>query len=248
MTSFDMDQSRIRNHLAATVSAADKHLDALCSALGYDGTELSEKLLEKISQIATCGVSHISLELILTDTPVLSWNKTGIFGKEMIVKSRKWASVTGQSEGQKIMHCFVLTLGNPFEILAEETGKMKLFDYHVLDNLGSLLAEKAADELESMIRKSLDRKGRDLSRRFSPGYCDWDLAQGQKTLSTVLDPKRIGVTFLPGGAMRPAKTVSGVFLSANRIPFHSPCPLCDDKTCRHRRSLSTISSRPHIAD
>jgi len=231
----DMHPAQIFDNMTDFFSSHAGHV-ALLSALGYNGAKVSQELSEKIRIITSLGMSRISLDLVMTKTPMLSCNKTAIIGKDIIVASRKWARVASCMEGVTTLHCFAITLGRKLESLMEKMEKKSIFDAYALDCFGSLFAEKVADELETMLRNSLDKKGRRLSRRFSPGYCDWNLAEGQRALSEVLLPGKINVTFLPGGAMQPCKTVSGVMLSADVVHNPSPCSFCKDKTCRQRRS------------
>ena len=231
-----MDMLQVFENATTFFSGPAGHA-ALMAGLDYDGKDVSPELFEKIQITAAQGLSQIAGQIIIKHTPIVSITKTAISGKDMAVTSRKWALTANRMNGASTLHCFVLTLGSALDGLISETEEESFFDAYVLDRLGSLFAEKAADELETRLRSSLIKKGRHLSRRFSPGYCDWDLDKGQRALSMVLSPETIDVTFLPGGAMQPGKTVSGVMISADEVPCHSPCFFCEDKACRHRRSI-----------
>ena len=207
----------------------------LSAALGYDPAQLPEHLAGKLKKITSLAISRIDINMILGQTPVIAFDESAIHARGMDVASSKWAATVSRMDGQRTLHCFVLTLGPDFDDLVEQTGKTALFEAYALDHLGSLLAEKAADSLENRLRKALGKDGSGLSRRFSPGYCDWDLAEGQKALFGFIRPATIGISMLARGAMQPSKTISGVMVSAKKVPLRMPCPDCEDTSCRHRR-------------
>ena len=216
--------------------AAYADTGVLSAALGYDPAQLPEHLAEKISTLSALTISRVRIGMVLVQTPVVSWDNLAIYARGMEVISSKWADTVDRMDGQRTLHCFVLTLGRELDDLLEQTGKNALFEAYALDRLGSLLVEKAADALEKRLRKALRADGCGLSRRFSPGYCDWDLAAGQKTLFDFAHPENTGIYLLSRGAMQPSKTISGVMVSAAKVPLRMPCPYCEDLSCRHRRS------------
>ncbi|MEW5733623.1 MAG: hypothetical protein AB1921_02150 [Thermodesulfobacteriota bacterium] len=206
----------------------------LLSALGY--SRAPGEAAGKIRELCDEGLSRLSFALVTAQVPVLSLTDDAIHARGLTIASPNWTEAARRMEGHRELHCFLATLGSGLDQLIEERSETSLFDGYVLDCLGSLLAEKAADLLEARLRSRLAGEGRMLSRRFSPGYCDWELGLGQQALLLVLGPKKIGVAPLPSGAMQPAKTVSGVIISAEKIPLASPCRLCKNASCRHRRA------------
>lgn len=76
----------------------------------------------------------------------------------------------------------------------------------VVDAVGSELVEEAADEVCRYIERTASIS---LTKRFSPGYGDWDLS-GQAELDKALNISRIGVTLNEAFLMTPEKTITAV--------------------------------------
>lgn len=76
----------------------------------------------------------------------------------------------------------------------------------VVDAVGSELVEEAADEVCRYIERTAAVS---LTKRFSPGYGDWDLS-GQAELDKALNLSRIGVTLNEAFLMTPEKTITAV--------------------------------------
>lgn len=76
----------------------------------------------------------------------------------------------------------------------------------VVDAVGSELVEEAADEVCRYIERTAAVS---LTKRFSPGYGDWDLS-GQAELDKALNISRIGVTLNEAFLMTPEKTITAV--------------------------------------
>lgn len=74
--------------------------------------------------------------------------------------------------------------------------------------------------------------------RFSPGYGEWTLASGQKTIFSFLPAHPVGVSLSDTFLMNPLKSISfAVKLStSNAGELQMPkCTLCDKNDCLFRR-------------
>ena len=97
--------------------------------------------------------------------------------------------------------------------------------------------EKLAGEIEAEIRREAAADGLVVSRRVSPGYCDWDISQ-QKRLFQLLDSNTAGVTLTENKLMMPRKSISGVIgigLPGKDIEKYNSCLTCTKKDCPGRR-------------
>lgn len=106
----------------------------------------------------------------------------------------------------------------------------------ILDACGSAAAEAAADAAEVVVRAALERDAVRCSRRFSPGYGGWDVAE-QRWLLGVLRAHEIGVTLTEGCMMAPRKSVSfAMTVGENPIEFFDDdiCASCGAVDCRWR--------------
>lgn len=134
---------------------------------------------------------------------------------------------------------FVATIGDELEYVAcrlAEDGL--LLQSAVLESIGSSAVEQSADFLHDRIRDTAELQGLVASkRRFSPGYCDWDVDQ-QAVLFDALDASSIGVELTDTHLMLPRKSISGVIgigYSDQGIEDYSPCPSCEITDCQSRR-------------
>jgi len=94
-----------------------------------------------------------------------------------------------------------------------------------------------ADSVESQISEVAHNQGFTISRRFSPGYCDWDVEQ-QRILFEAVDGEKAGVELTETCLMLPRKSISGIIgisLADRGIENYNPCPTCDKTDCIGRR-------------
>jgi hypothetical protein len=133
----------------------------------------------------------------------------------------------------------ICTIGSALEEKVRElTAESQLALATALDAVGSEIVENLAEQLEARICKELTTEEQVAGPRFSPGYGNWPLASGQKTIFTLLPAERIGVTLSATSLMSPLKSISfAMKLSACPVgePSASKCSLCDKEDCRYRR-------------
>ena len=133
---------------------------------------------------------------------------------------------------------FVLTIGVYLEeLVAYLSTKGMVLQATVLDAVGSGAVEKLAGEIEAEVRLKAAADGMVVSRRFSPGYCDWDISQ-QKRFFELLDGNTAGVSLTENMLMMPRKSISGIIgigLPGRDIEEYNPCLTCQKKDCPGRR-------------
>ncbi|MFZ5981116.1 MAG: vitamin B12 dependent-methionine synthase activation domain-containing protein [Candidatus Zixiibacteriota bacterium] len=109
----------------------------------------------------------------------------------------------------------------------------------MLDAASSRGAELAADELEKCYKAENPDDFPSLKvLRYSPGYCGWHVS-GQKKLFAYLHPDRIGIALNDRCLMEPLKSISGVFIAAEKEKHYfdmtyACCNHCDSYACRER--------------
>lgn len=130
---------------------------------------------------------------------------------------------------------FVATVGKRLEKKVARLMKTGLtLEALVVDSLGSVAVEKVADWFESEVRGIAAAKGNKAGRRYSPGYCDWDITQ-QKELFRFLDGESIGVNLTGTCLMTPRKSISGIIGIGESCITSSACHFCNKKDCPTRR-------------
>ncbi|MDP8218500.1 MAG: vitamin B12 dependent-methionine synthase activation domain-containing protein [Candidatus Theseobacter exili] len=179
--------------------------------LGYrDGKTLFEgKAVALVSQLLenakleiewNCHYRHHLIDLI--DNDQIELNECPFF-----LKSRDLANHLKRSS--KITF-FALTLGNRFFNYIENYSKEKrVAEAAVLDAVGSEAVEAFAEKFSSVIKDLARRDRCSITKRYSPGYGDWNLGV-QKNLLSWLSAEKIGISLESSGIMIPEKSITGV--------------------------------------
>jgi len=157
----------------------------------------------------------------------------------LILNSERAAKVWKGSEYLGIAIC---TIGPALENQA-----LELFEENeypralMLDSVGSVAVEGAADYVNYLICQSANRLGITAGRRLSPGYGRWHLRE-QRVLFTLLPAEEIGVGLSEQYMMIPRKSISFCVGIGRGLPSGSevnPCQYCGMRACPYRRDISS---------
>ena len=130
---------------------------------------------------------------------------------------------------------FVCTIGSGMEIWAK-----KLFNEgdialsYLVDTVASITVEQAADVLHDYIGKHMLALGLKITNRYSPGYCDWLVAE-QHLLFSFLPDHFCVITLTESALMIPIKSISGIIgvgTAVKRVDYM--CNTCGMKDCTYR--------------
>ena len=141
-----------------------------------------------------------------------------------------------QLRGSEAFALFICTSGLEFETyqhrLKEQGDMVRVF---IADALGSVIAEKCADQMEKALQESIDKLGWKHTNRFSPGYCGWHVSQ-QQLLFPLFQGHTCGVKLTDSSLMVPIKSVSGIIGLGEKVrKLEYTCGLCDFKQCYKRK-------------
>lgn len=102
---------------------------------------------------------------------------------------------------------------------------------YVFDVIGSITVEKATDKVQLALEEESRKAGLNISDRFSPGYCEWSVAEQQK-LFALMPENFCGVTLSETSLMSPIKSVSGIIAIGSSMEQKGyQCHWCTDKNC-----------------
>lgn len=102
---------------------------------------------------------------------------------------------------------------------------------YVFDVIGSLTVDKAVDKMEEELKQQVNTEGLHISDRYSPGYCDWSVADQQK-LFALLPSEFCGISLAKSMLMSPIKSVSGIIgIGKNLRQIGYQCNWCNDTNC-----------------
>lgn len=140
--------------------------------------------------------------------------------------------VISQLKEMKQIAIFVCTAGIEITNLSNEfLQNDDSLTFFALDTVGSIAADKTAEKTQAELEKTVKKGGLNISDRFSPGYCNWSVAEQQKIFS-LLPHNFCGIQLSSSSLMHPVKSVSGVIgIGANLSQKGYQCHWCTDKEC-----------------
>jgi hypothetical protein len=205
--------------------------------IGYkDDCEPSPRIAHLISEYTQLAQQLIkpSYSYVIKDIDMV--RKRDVFiGDLVIFRSYVIARLLEQCQQ---VGAFLVTIGDQLEKKATSMANDGfILESYTLDAIGSSAVEKIAELVETEIRKMASAQGLCISRRFSPGYCDWSIRQ-QKELFRMIDGDSLGVQLTAGYLMIPQKSVSGIVgigPSCVDIETYNPCRTCKKRNCLGRR-------------
>jgi len=134
---------------------------------------------------------------------------------------------------------FIMTIGSHLEEMVDYLSENGLvLQATVLDAIGSGAADHMAGLIEDRIRNVATMHDQRISRRFSPGYCDWNVNQ-QEMIFKLLNDDTAGVSLTGECLMIPRKSVSGIIGIGDTdsdVESFNPCITCVKDTCPGRRA------------
>ena len=110
----------------------------------------------------------------------------------------------------------------------------------ILDAIASHAAEETAEIVNQIILSEIEDelKEKEVTRRFSPGYCQWKLEEGQQLIFQLLPTEIIDVTLSVSMMMKPIKSVSFALNIGKKVDKElgiRSCETCDLANCAYRR-------------
>ena len=192
-------------------------------------------LTESLQDSASAVEKAVSPSLLFKAAPLQHASGAKIHARGLRIESPMWARVASLFEEPGYACTLAVTLGDALEEKMAAFGNKSVLHAFEWDALASSLAEHLTGQAEAFVSAMFKERNQDTTRRFSPGYCDWPLAAGQRELSSFSHPKKVGIQVSADGLMVPRKSVTAVILSAAKVPLRTPCPFCR-KECENRRA------------
>ena len=173
--------------------------------IGYRkrSSEIPEKVKSSINREINIGSELLRFKgIYLKSKAQVNTNAVSLDNGYSISSARfaKWIN------GCDYMYIFVVTAGPLFSERVAQLLEMKEVSLAMTaDAVGSAAAEACAEAADRYINKL--ENGNRLTKRYSPGYGDWDVADNRRLLE-VLGANKIGISVNEGGIMLPEKSVS----------------------------------------
>lgn len=147
--------------------------------------------------------------------------------------------VAGYLKGASHIAAFLCTAGAVFtQLSAQYNAVGDLLGAYLADTVGSLTVEQAMDKIQKQLADSLIGEQLHISNRYSPGYCNWALAE-QQPLFRLLGDHPVGISLSASCLMNPIKSVSGIIgIGAKMQRREYKCDTCQSRTCIYRNLMS----------
>jgi hypothetical protein len=161
-------------------------------------------------------------------------------GSWRIIRGTQAANV-GMKNPSENVGIGLVTIGAALEEEVRKRGEEdRPLDALILDAIGSVAAESAADALNSELCGEARRRGLHAAPRVSPGYGYWDLNH-QAGLLALLPTEELEVHLTSGMMMVPRKSVSFalnfVMVAPSGRDPASKCARCGLASCLYRERL-----------
>lgn len=194
-----------------------------------------EPISETIAEVMEMGAGLCNIRggYLLVDGIIVDRENKRIFSQDKWFETRQ--IVTHQLRRSEKAAWFACTAGE--EISATTRNLMQdgeMIKGYVVDVLANTVVEEAMDRIQEDLAKQMEKEGLKITNRYSPGYCDWDIAEQQKLFS-LLPPGFLDISLSFSSLMHPMKSVSGIIGIGKEVKFNQyTCNLCDDANCIYR--------------
>ena len=203
--------------------------------LGYGRHAVDDRTLamvqeafRQLDQVADPKIIYRIFELSVGDKNCLE------IGKLLIESRNLYRNLNGCDQ----VILLGATLGIGVDMLMKRSSITDMAQAVVLQAAAAAMLEEYLDDWQEKEALELEKEGRYLRPRFSPGYGDFSI-QHQETILRMLDTaKRIGLTMTESCMLTPTKSVTALIgISDTKIPCHRKgCESCDKTDCRFRRA------------
>ena len=148
--------------------------------------------------------------------------------------------VTGFLQKSDYMALFVGTCGEKVEQHSKALLKDgQNLEGYLVDLIASEIAEEVAAYIHHQIGQDAANAGLNITNRYSPGYCHWNVSEQQKLFS-ILGENTCGIELTSSSLMMPIKSVSGIIgIGENVEQVGYKCRVCPDEKCIMREKFTT---------
>ena len=151
-------------------------------------------------------------------------------------------TVNSRSLGKNLKGCdriilFGATLGIHVDQLIRRTSLTNMAEAVVLQACAAALLEEYCDCCQKEIAFEIEKEGRHLRPRFSPGYGDFSIEYQREIMGLLECSKKIGLTMTDSYMMTPTKSVTAVIGAGTTQEncHRKGCEACEKKDCLFRR-------------
>jgi hypothetical protein len=192
-------------------------------------TDLIEELLKESEEISRIKAQYS----IFHDVKFNNENKS-VEIKNVVFDIKK--IVFNQIKKSDSVAIFLCTAGEEIGIRSRKAMQERdMLRGYIYDVIGSEAVEATADLMQDDLEKAAKSIGLKITNRYSPGYCDWNVAEQHKLFELMPD-NFCGIRLTDSALMDPEKSVSGIIGIGENVRFNPyTCGMCDMKDCIYRK-------------
>lgn len=165
----------------------------------------------------------------------VSINKTENIVKIADVEVNTGKIVSRMLQNSSAVAIFICTAGSELEDYSRAQMKIgNMPEGYVADLLGSMIVDAAMDKIQEKFAEQLKAEGLNITNRYSPGYCGWNVAEQHK-LFKLMPQNSCNITLTDSSLMIPIKSISGIIGIGTKVKFNNyTCQICDLQNCTYR--------------
>ena len=219
------------------------------TVLGYKEGEDRGLVTSLIKELLTesCEISNIKSQYTLFDD--IQFDNIGKSIEINKISFQIKKIVYGQIKKSDSVAIFTCTAGEEIGIKSRKAMQERDFlRGYTYDVIGSEIVEAAADLMQADLERTMLNSGSKITNRYSPGYCNWDVAEQHKLFKLIPD-NYCGIKLTQSALMDPVKSISGIIGIGKNVKFNPYiCSTCNQAGCvlrrtgEHRVTQRTIKS------
>jgi hypothetical protein len=199
---------------------------------GEDRELVSSLIIELLNE--SCEISNIKSQYTLFDDIQFDNIAKSIEINKISFQIKK--IVFGQIKKSDSVAVFTCTAGDEIGIRSRKAMQERDFlRGYIYDVIGSEIVEAAADLMQADLGRTMLNSGSKITNRYSPGYCNWDVAEQHK-LFKLIPNNYCGIKLTQSALMDPVKSISGIIgVGKNVKNSRYTCSICGQADCVYRR-------------
>jgi len=206
--------------------------DYILRGLGMKRSDADEYLLSLIADLISKSIQLAEPRCAYCVYNSISFNseKHRITIEEVVFETGR--IVTSSLKKSSSLVLFSATIGEKVEKFSKQLMKGgNALEGLIVDLIGSEMAEAVVEYLHKYIENLVSNDGLNVSNRYSPGYCNWNVSDQQK-LFPLLNGYDCGITLTESSLMMPVKSVSGIIGIGSTLKRAAyKCNVCSDLKC-----------------
>ena len=209
--------------------------EKIIKLIGYTTEDVPDTVTDLVVETlkVSLDLPSVKAEYHYFDSLVIDKESASIMLSSILFQTRK--IILSQLKGSTAAVLFLATAGPELgELSKKQMASGKLLEGYITDVVGSEVVEAAIDLMHKELGSAASEEGYNITNRFSPGYCGWDVAEQHK-LFDLIPENYCGITLTDSALMSPVKSVSGLIGIGREARFRPySCSRCDADNCLYR--------------